>query len=34
MQKLVAKINLCLATKIIYADFAEMENIFIERFTP
>jgi hypothetical protein len=33
MQKLVAKTKLFLARKIIYADLAEMENIFIKRFT-
>jgi hypothetical protein len=33
MQKLVAKIYLFLATKIIHADSAEMENNFIKRFT-
>jgi hypothetical protein len=33
MQKLVAKIYSFLATKIIYADSAEMEKHFIKRFT-
>jgi hypothetical protein len=34
MQKLVAKISIFLATKIIYADSAEMEKKFIKRFIP